>query len=401
MRLSLLRAHALIFTLIVCAAATGSLAQTAGGNRGTPGRPPTRGPESGLLGGKGPTTKPGSHESSAKDERDRIAGKFPAPKEKSSDEEERRAASARGYAYVDAVALDGDRQALRLTRDDFRVVVDGAPRRLISIHYVFRGHDAMAAGRSLALGPGVIAHADEVRTIVVLVDETSFHAGAEKTMAASLEHVLQVIGPADRAAVLTLPQPGPLKFATTRADLVGSVARIAGRGAASEAAPDILDPLARVLRDLVKLEGPKSIVLVQAASAAQPRPVSETAAAGVEAGRQNAVLEAAAASRSVLHIVTTGASPADSFDNNYLHTLARSTGGTVTRLTGASHDVAPLAGALLGGYLLEIEARDIDRNGGSHALAVTSSARGIRVLAARRWVPRLDAMPLPVMKAKP
>lgn len=405
MRRPLLRADALLLALLLCAATTGSLAQTAGGTRGTPGRPPTKGPESGLSGvlGKGPTTRPGSHESSTKDERDRLAGKFPAPKEKGNGEDERRdAAAASATAYVDAVALEGEgeRQAITLMRDDFRVAIDGTPRTVVSIHYVFRGPQALLAGRSIAVGAGVVAHADEARTIVILVDEASFAAGVEKTITPAVEHVLDVVGPVDRAAVLTLPQPQPLRFAASRSDLLASVRGIIGRASTPPGPPDpSLDALTRVMKDLAKIEGPKSIVLVEAGRDATARRVSENVDA--QAARESAILDAAAASRSVIHIVTAGEAHADGAENAYLHTLARSTGGTVTRLTGAPRDLAPLAAVLLGGYLLEVRASATDRDGKAHALVVTTTVRGVRVLAARRWMPRFDALPAPVMRARP
>ncbi len=393
-RFPLLRILPFVSICLLSAAALS--AQTAGGTRGSPGRPPTRGPESGLLGGKGPTTRPGSHETSAKDERDRVAGKFPAPKEKGGSEEDRRPGPAPFAAavHLDAVALDAERQALTLTGDDFRVTIDGGLRKVISAHYVFRGPDALGAGRSLALGPGVFKHADEARTIVLAVDESTFQAGAERAVQAELEHVLDIAGSVDRVAVLTLPQAGTLRFAGTRADLMASVARVTGRRrTGSDPSLASLDALARVLKDLVKLEGPKSVILFTGAPSAAARRVSDKPNA--EAAAVSAILDAAAASRSVLHVVIPREAPADAA-NTYLRTLARSTGGTVTRLTGDPNDLAPLAAPLLGGYIFEVEGRVGDRDGTPHALSVTTSAKGVRILAPSRWMPRSDPLPPPV-----
>ncbi len=376
------------------------LAQTAGGNRGNPGRPPTGGSDVGLPGSKKPTTRPGSHESSTKDERDRIAGKFPPPKEKAGSDEERRNAALAGTVYIDAVALEGQRQALTLTRDDFQVTIDGGPRKVVSIHYVFRGPQALVAGRSIPVGRGVVAHADEARTIVVVVDETSFPAGGEQALRRHVAHLLEVVGPVDQVAVLTLPQPGPLKFAGTHADLLASVANVvAGRAVTGDPSAASLDALARVLKELVRVDGPKSVILFSAASAPATRPVFATS--DLQAARVSAILDAAAASRSVLHFVVPAEPRADRVETTYLHTLARSTGGTVTRLTGEPHDLAPLAAALLGGYVLEVEGRATDRDGTAHALAVTTLAKGVRVLAPARWMPRFDALPAPVVHVQP
>jgi len=372
--------------------------QTAGGTRGSPGRPPTRGPESGLRIGKGPTTRPGSHETSVKDERDRIAGKFPAPTEKDKGEEERRdAAAAASTAYVDAVAIEAQRQAVTLTRDDFRVLVDGGPRRVRAVHYVFRGPQALAAGRAIAVGNGVIAHADEARTIVLAVDETTVAAGAERTVVPAIGHVLEVVGPADRAAVLTLPRPGPLRFAATHADLLASANTVVGRaGPVHGLSATSLDGLRDLLKDLAKLEGPKSVILFVADVSAIRRVSTKT---DTDAAAISAILDAAAASRTALHLVVASQSGAPAPGNTNLQTLARSTGGSVTHLTGDALDLAPLATALLGGYVLDVEGRASDRDGTVHALSVSATTRGVRILAPTRWMPRFDPLPAPVMPA--
>ena len=385
---------ALILGCLLGAVGSGFFARTSGQTQGNPGRtPPAKRPESGLRGGGGPTTRPGSHESAAKDERDRIAGKFPAPKEKNSAEEERREAAAAGaLAYVDAVVLEAQRQALTLTRDDFRVAIDGAPRRVVAIHYVFRGPQAPTAGRSIAVGKGVVARADEARTIVVAVDETSFPLGDERSLAPEIEHLLEVIGPVDRAALVALPGAGPLRFAANRADLLEGVSHLIGRAsAASGAPPASFDGLARVLKDLVKLEGPKSVLFFSAGREERMR--RAVANGGMPSSRLAAIVGLAAASRSVVHVVFSRQARVDPLDSTDLHSLARSTGGTVTRLTGDARDLAPFAAVLLGGYVLEVEGRATDRDQRAHALAVTTARRGLHVLAATRWMPRSDPLP--------
>jgi hypothetical protein len=387
MKRSSLLPRALIIASVLCGASTQFLAQTGGQTTKTPPQSgPVRPPESGLRGGNGATTKPGSHESSTKDEIDRITGKFPAPKETHDDRDQR----PESTAFVDVVVLNEQRQVVTLTRDDLRVAIDGGPRKVVSIHYVFRGPQALVAGRSIAVGKGAIARGDEARTIIVAVDETSFPRADGKTVTPAIQHVLDLIGPTDRAAVIALPQPGPVKFAGNRGDLLESVTRIVGRAPAAGVLLPSVDGLARVLNDLARFEGPKSVLFFSAGAG-----VSDHRAAGHPHGQPpavSAVVEAAAASRSVVHVVTAPGG----FESNDLRALARSTGGTVTRLTGDARDLAPLAAALLGGYLLEIEARVGDRDGRTHALAITTTQRGVQILAATRWVLRHDPLPLPV-----
>lgn len=361
------------------------LAPAPGRTQSTPVRPPPPNtPEIGLPGSKKPTTRPGSHESSAKDERDRVAGKFPAPKQKGDQREEERPG---GTAYVDVTVLDPERQAAALTRDDFRVTVDGQPRKIVSVHYVFRGPQALDAGRSVAVGKGVVARGDESRTIVMVVDENSFPAGEEKTLAPTIAHTLNVTGPLDRAAFLTVPQAASVKFAGAHTDLLASASHVVGRATGAAAERSSLYALARVFTDLVRVEGPKQILFFSAGGTeAAARPATNDAARPPGLG---AAVDAAAASRSTVHAVT----PAGRVESSALHSLMRSTGGTVTRVTGQGHDLEPLAAALLGGYLLEIESNANDRDGRPHALSITTAHKGVHVLAATRWVPRNDPLP--------
>ena len=181
----------LLVIFIVLSAPTAGRPQSSAGQN-----PPARRPEVGLPGSRRPTTKPGSHESSAKDERDRIAGKFPAPKEKKGEGGDQGRPGA--TVYVDVTVLDPERQALTLAREDFRVTIDGQPRKIVSAHYVFRGPRALDAGHAMPLGKGVVARADESRTIVLAVDEASFPGGQERQWLPGIQHALDVAGPADR-----------------------------------------------------------------------------------------------------------------------------------------------------------------------------------------------------------
>ncbi len=389
---------ALVVGSLMGAGGAGFFARTSSQTQNNPGRtPPATRPESGLHLGGGPTTRPGSHESSTKDERDRIAGKFPPPKEKASGESERRDAAAVDLTtFVDAVVLEAQHQAVTLTRDDFRVSIDDAPRRVVALHYVFRGPQAPVAGASIAVGKGVIARADEARTIVVAVDETSFPRGDERGVAPEVEHLLDVIGPVDRAALIALPGAGPVTFAVRHVDLLERVSHLVGRAASASAGPSSsFDALGRVLQDLVKLEGPKNVLFF---SAGRQQKISRVAEKGDAPSPQLAtIVDLAAAARAVVHVVFSRQARLDTPDSTDLHAIARATGGTVTQLTGDGRDLAPVATALLGGYVLEVEGRAADREQRAHALAVTVAGRGLHVVAATRWMRRSDPLPPPVV----
>jgi hypothetical protein len=358
-----------------------------------PKTPPANRPEAGLPGGKKPTTKPGSHESSAKDERDRIAGKFPAPKEKKGESADQGQPGA--TAYVDVTVLDAQRQALTLTRDDFRVTIDGQPRRVVSVCYVFRGPGALDAGRTMRLGTGVVARADESRTIVLAVDEASFPGGEEKNLLPAIQHAMDVAGPDDRTAVVALPQASSVRFAGSHADLLAGTSRIAGRGNDGPAERASFYALARILTDLLRFAGPKQVIIFSAGRVeAASRPAGDD---GVDTPGLATAIDAAAASRSTVHVVT----PSARLESAALRRVRESTGGTLTRITGQGRDLESLGTALLGGYVLEVESNANDRNGRPHALAITTTRRGSQVLAATRWMPRNDPLPPLVVSALP
>ncbi len=355
--------------------------------------PPAKRPEVGIPGSKQPTTKPGSHESSAKDERDRVAGKFPPPKERGDKTEEERRAAEPATAYVDVTVLESGRQALTLTRDDFRVLIDDQLRNIVSIHYVFRGPQALDAGRSVTLAKGVVARGDESRTVVVVVDENSFPAGDEAKWAPAVQHTFDVTGPADRTSVVALPQASSVKFAGTRADMLAAVSQIVGRANGSGSAGSSFAALARVFTDLVRVDGPKQVIYF---TAGHPEGGSRRAAnEGAQSAALAAAIDAAAASRSTVHVVT----PSGRVEDTAVHALMRTTGGSVTRITGQGHDLEPLGAALLGGYVLEVASNPKDRDGHPHALSITAIPHGLQVLAATRWMPRRD--PLPPLIVRP
>jgi hypothetical protein len=361
-----------------------------------PKTPPANRPEVGLPGSKQPTTRPGSHESSAKDERDRVAGKFPAPKEKGGGTESDRRGVVGSTAYVDVTVLEADRQAVTLVRDDFHVVIDGQPRRIIAIHYVFRGPQALDAGRSMTVGNSVVARGDEARTVVVAVDENSFLPVEERRFLPVVQHTLDVLGPDDRAAVVPLPEAASVRFAGTHGELLAGVSRLMGRAEGAPGERPSFFALGRVLTDLLRLQGPKQVIVFSAgrAEAAPRNAANETE----ELPGVATAIDAAAASRSTIHVVT----PSGRFESAALHSLTRATGGTVTRVTGQGRDLEPLGAALLGGYVLEVESNVNDRNGRPHRLSITTTRRGMRVLAAERWMPRKDPLPpLIVPTARP
>jgi hypothetical protein len=346
-------------------------------------------------------------------------------------------------AWVDVVALDGSgRQVRDLSQADLQVKIDGQPRTILSLRYVFRGPGAEVA--RAAAPAGASAAADPSRVILIAVDENSITRGGEKAAASAVWRVLDALAPADLVALVTLPVPRDRAvLSMDREPLRNAVARIIGRGvpsiplaradeqrpddpdltdeqlrereqvgverqqAANERQPGLapdpgatdapsdelrtsLQALARLLQDVRDIPGPKAILYFWAgAAAASPRDSNR-----LEDPRRDlpAVVEAAAAAHAVVHVVNTTRNAGSDAEQ-----AARDTGGTITKSTGSGPDLARLGAVLSGTWLVEIESRPEDRGDRAHVLDVAATRKGVTVLAARRWMARDD--PVPVAEA--
>ena len=349
-------------------------------------------------------------------------------------------------AWVDVVALDGSgRQVRDLSPADLRVTIDGQPREILSLRYVFRGPGAEAA-RSAAPA-GALALAEPPRVVLITADENSVMRGGEKAAAGTIWRVLDALAPADLVAFVTLPVPRDRAvLSTNRQPLREAVSRIAGLGvpptpmaradeprtddpdlrvtderlderererlgverqqAVNERQPGLardvgeagagdpdaeprtsLQALARLLVDLRGIPGLKTIVYLWGGASAPGR--RDPTHLDDPRRDLSAVVDAAAAARAVIHVVnSTRATGSDA------ELAAKDTGGTITKATGSGPELAKLGAVLAGGYLVEIESRAEDRDGHAHALDVATTRKGTTLLAARRWAARDDPLPV-------
>ncbi len=349
--------------------------------------------------------------------------------------------------FIDVGAVDNDlRPVTNLRKENLRVAIDGQPRAVISLRYVFRGPGAATAAAVADPSRQAPAAAERSRTVLLAVDETSFAPGDEKAVVGTVARVLDDLGSADQAAVVRLPlRSQRIALAADPAARRGDLAAVAGRGATafrtSTTAPGIAearanpsvgtgtrgDPVEEVavpeprlefpgereadaavrridlvplLDGLRSLQGPKMLVLFRQAAG-----VGATDAAAGRVERQlsgvDRVLEAASRARTTIHLVTVGtqsrsASQADDEER----AIAASSGGTVTTAKNAGDYRAfeELRGALLGGYLVEVEGRATDANGRPHAVNVQMARGKTKLRAPRFWVLRSDPVP-PVVPA--
>ncbi len=341
-------------------------------------------------------------------------------------------------AVLDVIALDSSGRAItNLSAADFRVLVDGRLRETRSAHYVFRGPGASNAAAALAGATRTPVRTDPSRLILLVADERSMVRGAEEPVIAAAWRVLDTTAASDRVGVVTVPVPrGEVTISDDRRAVREAVAGLEGRApasrdlaradhsrpepevpvidddpepareqpiagraplppgttpspagaplgasdAAEELAPTSLDALASLLSDLRDVPGPKHVVYLWA---------------GVSSWRTRAsaaaTVETAAQSRTTVHVVSLARSSSD--DEATLERLARDTGGTFTRWKGKDRRTDTLSAALSGSYLVEFEGQPDDAAARPRAVKVSTSRKGVTLLAAVRWVSRDDPLP--------
>jgi VWFA-related protein len=346
-----------------------------------------------------------------------------------------------------------------LDASQFTVTVDGAPRRVISARYVYRGPGAEAAARGAARtsAADLTRLFDPSRAILVIVDETSFPRGAEKAAASTTDRLLDRFGPADQVALVTAPMPPEtlsVSFGDDRAAIRETLARLEGRAVAAEimARPDdapiapVVDPdaaagaagssttggetpppvlkvaeelrkeqaagdqpllsserrehaletLTRLVAGLRIAPGPKTIVF---ATAGLPEMDRATVTA-VRNFLQAAETEASRARATVYVLGLPNAGHPVSWTE--LEELSAATGGELVRVgRNADQALDRIGLALSSTYSLEVEGAASDRDPRGKAIKVTISRASATARTARRVVVRSDPPFLTVASAAP
>ena len=347
---------------------------------------------------------------------------------------------------IDVSVFDAEgRPVTDLGLGQFTVTVDGAPRAVVSAHYVYRGPGAEAAARwaARATDSAKAPLFEPSRTVLVVVDETSFPRGAEKAVVAAADRLLDRFGSGDHVALVTIPLPADslaVNFGDDRSSIRDTLARIVGREAqvdlladANDARPDVsasagaaaaastsgaeagaaarpveepkqeaafakgqdsgpgsrgertLDVAARLFAGLGVAPGPKAVILVTAGLAEADRP-----AAAVFRSQVQAVEAAAAASRSALYVLGLPALGRSEGWND-LEQLSLATGGSLVRVGRNVDQALDRVGLAVSGlYRLELAPAATDGDGKPHAVRVAVARPSVTVRAARRLVARDD-----------
>jgi VWFA-related protein len=348
---------------------------------------------------------------------------------------------------IDATVSDAQgRPVTDLRAAQFSVTIDGTLRAVRSARFVYRGPGAEAAARggAPAADPASSPLFEPRRTILIVIDETSFPRGAEKAVVSATDRLLDQFGPGDHVAVVTIPLPPDLlalTFADDRAAIRDTLAHVVGRGASADLFADLgsvrpdapvtdptaagagatsggeagaavkpvedsrqeaalakgqepdaaarrdhpLDTATRLLAGLGVAPGPKTVILVTAGLADTdrlPAPPVRSYAQAAEA--------AATAARAAIYVVGLPVG-ARATSWSELDQLSAATGGNLIR-AGRNTDQAldRIGLALSGFYRLELEPSAADHDGRPHTVKVSVARASVTVRAARRVALRDD-----------
>lgn len=150
---------------------------------------------------------------------------------------------------LDVVAIDRNgRVPDDLGQNDFTVTVNGEPRRVLWIRHVSRGPGAVNdAELRQETRAGVVTYAAEsVRTVLIVVDQTTLRRGAERATMAAVNAFVDRLGLDDRLGVLRLPLPPDMliELSTDRPSARDAVRQVASV-AVPAAGADVEDVFAR------------------------------------------------------------------------------------------------------------------------------------------------------------
>lgn len=132
---------------------------------------------------------------------------------------------------VDAAVLDGDgRPVPGLRAEDFRIEVDGRPRRIVSAQFVDQSESIMTASQPSAAHFSSNAGAGDGRIVVIAVDETHIRRLEGRRALDAASRFIGVLPATDRVGVFALTSETSLTLTRDREALGRRLAGILGRG---------------------------------------------------------------------------------------------------------------------------------------------------------------------------
>ena len=110
---------------------------------------------------------------------------------------------------LDASVVDADgRPVLGLGPEDFRVEVDGRPRRLVSVEYVGRDLEPPAPPAPRSTHFSSNEDTPRGRLILLVVDRGNIGRGRGRDVLQAADRFLDTIAPGDRVGLAFVPGPG-------------------------------------------------------------------------------------------------------------------------------------------------------------------------------------------------
>ena len=133
---------------------------------------------------------------------------------------------------VDASVVDPDgRPVLGLSPADFRVEVDGKPRRVVSVEYVGRELEAPAPPAAPRAHFSSNEGVEPGRLVLFLVDRGNIARASGRNVFASAARFIGTLPPADRVGLAVVPGPGPMiEFTPERDEVRKALRGVLGQG---------------------------------------------------------------------------------------------------------------------------------------------------------------------------
>jgi VWFA-related protein len=336
---------------------------------------------------------------------------------------------------VDASVVDADgRPVLGLGPEDFRVEVDGKPRRVLTVEYM--GRDLQPAVPATPRPAGFSSNEDAPpgRLVLLIVDRGSIGRGGGRGVLKAAERFLTTLAPADRVGLAFVPGPGTFIEFAADVDLVrqglkgvvGTAERSGWQVPLAEAVAYIKDrdrlrwqqwldlqcdvrmasqaeacrqqmeaevgqvylayrerslstqrALASIFLGLKRTEGPKTVILIsEGLGTESPSEVRDLAAAAAEAQATLFVVLLDTSGPDAAYQGRTEMASAEDRERETggLHDLAGLSRGVVLRVGGSGDGAFQrIARELMGYYLLGFEPESHDRDGRSHTVKVEVS----------------------------
>jgi VWFA-related protein len=341
---------------------------------------------------------------------------------------------------IDVSVVDADGRPIRdLAGADFEVEVDGRPRGVRSADFIdFEGAPAAAPPAFPTPGAGAppaaatrTAGGEPARAgrlVLIAVDRGELSLGGIRIALDALGSLVERLRPADRVAVIALPNGPRLDFTADRAAVKDALDRISPDredvlasalpprerlDLALRSAQDRLDVLEAVLENLVRIRGPKSLIFVSGGITAG----DSGSPSILMVSRLRRIVTAAAASRTTFYTLFVSQRGREGIAEKSYHvyldplndpgfrqatveTLTSMSGGALLEVVaGADRAVARVASEMSGQYVLGLEPADGDRDGKPHEIQVKVRREGATVRARRQFVitsaPPKPALPPP------